>query len=45
MDRARPKGPDYIIIDNFLDIFESLEQDDLINAKSEVKAISETINR
>ena len=28
MDRSRPKGPDYLIMDNFLDFF-NLEQSDL----------------
>ena len=30
MDRARPKGPDYLIIDNFVDILYPLDQNDLI---------------
>ena len=35
MDRSKPKGPDYLIIDNFEDTFENLEKADLINARSE----------
>ena len=38
MDRARPKGPDYLIIDNFVEIF-GIDKADLIDAKSEAEEI------
>ena len=34
MDRSRPKGLDYLIIDNFLEYFEDLEKTDLISARN-----------
>ena len=37
MDRSRPKGPDYLIIDNFEETFPDLEKNDLINARSEAE--------
>ena len=40
MDRSRPKGPDYLIIDNFLDTFNNLEKADLINARSDVQGLT-----
>ena len=44
MDRSRPKGPDYLVIDNFVDMFDWLEQNDLIQARTEVEGISDQIN-
>ena len=38
MDRKRPKGPDYLIIDNFADLFE-IDKADLINAKREAEGM------
>ena len=35
MDRSKPQGPDYLIIDNFVDTFSNLEKADLINALTE----------
>ena len=35
MYRSKPKGPNYLIIDNFFSSFADLEKADLINAKSE----------
>ena len=32
MDRSKPKGPDYLIIDNFIDYF-GIDYTDLIRAK------------
>ena len=32
MDRSKPKGPDYLIIDNFVDYF-GIDYTDLIRAK------------
>ena len=40
MDRLRPKGPDYLIIDTFVDNFEILEQDDLIKARNEAQSLT-----
>ena len=40
MDRARPKGPDYLIIDNFVEIF-GIDKADLIDAKSVAEEIKE----
>ena len=40
MDRSKPKGPDYLIIDNFEDTFANLEKADLINALSEAQTLS-----
>ena len=37
-DRSRPKGPDYLIIDNFSHFF-ALGKADLIGARSEAKEI------
>ena len=38
MDRSKPKGPDYIIIDNFEEIFRDKKIDiDLIEARKEAK--------
>ena len=34
MDRSRPKGLDYLIIDNFLESFQDLEKTDLISARN-----------
>ena len=39
-DRKRPKGPDYLIIDNFLEIFEDLEKTDLVHARGEAEKLS-----
>ena len=41
MDRSRPKGPDYLIIDNFVDTFSDLEKADLIDARNEVQTLTE----
>ena len=41
MDRSRPEGPDYLIIDNFVDIFSDFEMADLINTRNEVQALTE----
>ena len=40
MDRKRPKGPDYLIIDNFVDFFE-IDKADLIDAKREAEGMSD----
>ena len=39
MDRSRPKGPDYLIIDNFINFFQ-LEKADLINARKEFEEMT-----
>ena len=40
MNRTRPKGPDFLIIDNFAEAF-GLEKEDLIGARSEAEDIKE----
>ena len=40
MDRKRPKGPDYLIIDNFADFFK-IDKADLIDAKREAEGMSD----
>ena len=40
MDRKRPKGPDYLIIDNFADFFQ-IDMSDLIDAKREAEKMSD----
>ena len=40
MDRKRPKGPDYLIIDNFADFF-LIDKADLIDAKREAEGMSD----
>ena len=40
MDRTRPKGPNFLIIDNFAEAF-GLEKEDLIGARSEAEDIKE----
>ena len=41
MDRSRTKGPDYLVIDNFVEIFKDLEKSDLINVRSEAEKLTE----
>ena len=41
MNRTSPKGPDYLIIDNFFEMFGDLEKADLITARSEAEFLSE----
>ena len=43
MDRSKPKGPDYLIIDNFFDVFQDMQESDLINARKEAELISDQI--
>ena len=38
MDRTRPKGPDFLIIDNFAEIFR-LDKTDLMSARREAEDI------
>ena len=40
MDRKRPKGPDFLIIDNFVEMF-GIDKADLIDARSESEQIKE----
>ena len=40
MDRTKPKGPDFLIIDDFAETF-GLEKADLRGARSEAEAIKE----
>ena len=42
MDRTRPKGPDYLIIDNFAEAF-GLENADLLGARSEAEDLKEVV--
>ena len=42
MDRTRPKGPDYLIIDNFAEAF-GLEKADLMGARSEAEDLKEVV--
>ena len=39
MDRSKPKGPDYIIMDDFMDHF-ALDKSDLLNAKNEAEILT-----
>ena len=39
MDRSKPKGPDYLIIDNFVDYF-GIDYTDLFRAKGLAEVIS-----
>ena len=41
MDKSRPKGPDYLIIDNLVETFADLEKADLTSARREVEKIVE----
>ena len=40
MDRSKPKGPDYLVMDAFMDIFQ-LDLFDLVKAKSEAEGVTE----
>ena len=40
MDRTKPKGPDFLIIDNFAETF-GIEKADLLGARSEAEDIKE----
>ena len=40
MDRTRPKGPDFLIMDNFAELF-GLAKTDLIGARSEAEDLKE----
>ena len=42
MDRSKPKGPDYLVMDNFFENF-SLSEDDIILARKEAEEISKEI--
>ena len=42
MDRSKPKGPDYLIIDNFLGSF-GLDYADLVSAKGLAEVISKGV--
>ena len=37
MDRTKPKGPDYIVIDNLFEIFEDLNKDVLLAARKDAE--------
>ena len=39
MDRSKPKGPDYIIMDDFINLF-ALDKSDLFNAKNEAEILT-----
>ena len=41
MDKTKPKGPDFLIIDNFVDALEDVEMTDLINARIETQMLTE----
>ena len=43
MDRKRPKGLDYLVVDNFVEIFEDLEKADLVQARAEAEAHSKYV--
>ena len=45
MDRAKPKGPDYLIIDNLVEIFDTFEKANLVNARGTAEALSDEICR
>ena len=40
MDKKRPKGPDYLIVDNFADFFQ-IDKADLIDAKREAEEMTD----
>ena len=40
MDRSRPKGPDYLIIDNLVDVFANLNKNDLMKAWVEAQTLA-----
>ena len=41
MDRSRPKGPDFLIMDNFFDYFENfIEKTDMMSARSEAEELT-----
>ena len=42
MDRSRPKGPDYLVMDNLDEIF-GLNKADLISARKEAEKLTEAI--
>ena len=43
MDRSKPKGPDYLIIDNLVEIFDTFEKANLVNARRTAEALSKII--
>ena len=43
MDRSRPKGPDYLIMDKFDSTFLDLTTDDLMKFRSEAELISDKV--
>ena len=43
MDRSKPKGPDYLIIDNLAEIFDSFEKANLENARLHAEELSDDI--
>ena len=43
MDRSKPKGPDYLIIDNLVENFDTIEKANLVNARGAAEALSENI--
>ena len=42
MDKSKPKGLDYLVMDDFYEIF-ALNEDDLLNARREAEDISTNI--
>ena len=43
MDRTKPKGPDYLIIDNLLEIFGDFQKADLMAARHEAELLASRI--
>ena len=43
MDRSKPKGPDYLIIDNLNEVFDSFEKANLVNARVSAEELSNDI--
>ena len=43
MDRSKPKGPDYLIIDNLAEILDSFEKANLVNARGAAEGLADDI--
>ena len=43
MDRSKPKGPDYLIIDDLVEIFDTFEKADLVHARGTAESFSDLI--
>ena len=43
MDRSKPKGPDYLIIDNLVESFDTIEKANLVNARGAAEGLADDI--